>query len=110
MSTPNCNIPSTVCPLNKLDVKTFEQFRIDVLNRLEEIRDSMGKVVNQQDKQKALLFGLNGEPGKLASIEQRLEKHGKAIDWLKNLIWPMIGAAALLGWMGIQGIRELLGK
>lgn len=99
---------STSYNLPPVDPKTFEQFRIDVFAHLEEIRDSINLVASRQAEQKALLFGLNGEPGKLALITERQEKHSKAIGRIMNFIWPMVGAVALLAWLGIGELKKLL--
>ena len=89
----------------EIDAKQFADFQVNVLNRLEALGEQNEEIRGRLIQMKTVLFGANGEPGKLTIIDKRLDNHRKSIDRIKNALWPMIGAIVLLGWIGIEGLR-----
>jgi hypothetical protein len=99
----NYNLPS-------VDAKTFERFRIDMLNHMADLHREVEGVSKHVVQVKAVLFGANGEPGKLTLIDKRLDAHTRKIERIWSILWPIVGAVALLAWLGTSGLRQLLGK
>ena len=92
----------------EIDPKQFNDFQVDVLNSLESLQEKIATLTGHVVQVKTVLFGANGEPGKLATVDKRLDAHTAAIGRIKNVIWPMIGAIALLIWLGLSGLKQLL--
>lgn len=89
----------------------FNDFQVEVLNRLESIHEQIDLLDKRMVKQETLmqtLFGFNGEPGKLTILHARIDKQDRKIERIKNLLWPIVGAICLLAWIGIAGVRQML--
>lgn len=86
----------------------FEKFRVDVLNRLESLHHENEELTRHVVQVKTTLFGANGDPGRLAVIDKRLDAHTKSITRIMQLLWPIIGALILFGWLGLPAIKVML--
>lgn len=88
--------------------KDFNDFQIKVFNRLEELHDEVGSVKEHVIQTKAVLFGTNGDPGKLCIIDKRLDAHTRQITRLMQIVWPLLGVAALLVWLGVESVQKVM--
>ena len=88
-----------------IDPKEFGDFRVDVLNHFDELGKSNAAIEKHLVKIETVLFGADGEPGKLKEIDKKFEKHDHSIDRIRNILWPMVGAIALLAWIGREGLK-----
>ena len=88
-----------------IDLKQFADFQVDVLNRLEDLGKHDAVIEGHLIQMKTVLFGADGEPGKLKEIDKKFEKHDHSIDRIRNILWPMVGAIALLAWIGREGLK-----
>jgi hypothetical protein len=99
----NCNLPPTVCPLNKLDARTFEQFRGDVFLHFDAVTEKLEIVAVAMSEQRTLMRTLtgNGDPGRIGKLE-------RSVEWLKKVSWLFVGIGALLAWIGFEGVQYML--